>query len=164
VAARRRPAPRSVGAVACAAALVLSAGCSDTVSVNAPPLSGADARACRALIRALPDSVADQRRRPVDDDDGYAAAWGDPAIVLRCGVPKPRGFDKFATCQVTNGVGWFIPDSQIQGDRVDVLMTTVDRRQNVEVAIPSDYFPPATAMVDLAAAVKRTIREDKPCL
>jgi hypothetical protein len=43
-------------------------------------------------------------------------------------------------------------------------MTTVGRRQNVEVAIPSDYFPPAVAMVDLAAAVKRSIRQDKPCL
>jgi hypothetical protein len=43
-------------------------------------------------------------------------------------------------------------------------MTTIGRSQNVEVAIPSDYFPPANAMVDLAAAVKRTIREEKPCL
>jgi hypothetical protein len=108
--------------------------------------------------------VADQPRRPVDDNGAYAAAWGDPEIVLRCGVPTPRGFDKFATCQVTNGVAWFIPESQTQGRRVDVVMTTIGRSQNVEVAIPSDYFPPANAMVDLAAAVKRTIREEKPCL
>jgi hypothetical protein len=142
----------------------MATGCSDTVSVNAPPVSGADARACQSLVRALPDSVADQPRRPVDDNGAYAAAWGDPEIVLRCGVPTPRGFDKFATCQVTNGVAWFIPESQTQGRRVDVVMTTIGRSQNVEVAIPSDYFPPANAMVDLAAAVKRTIREEKPCL
>jgi hypothetical protein len=142
----------------------MATGCSDTVSVNAPPVSGADARACRSLVRALPDSVADQPRRPVDDNGAYAAAWGDPEIVLRCGVPTPMGFDKFATCQVTNGVAWFIPESQTQGRRVDVVMTTIGRSQNVEVAIPSDYFPPANAMVDLAAAVKRTIREEKPCL
>ena len=115
-------------------------------------------------MRALPDTVADQPRRRVEANGGFAAAWGDPAIVLRCGVPAPKGFDRFSTCQVTNGVGWYIPDSQIQGERVDVLMTTVGRRQNVEVAIPSDYFPPATAMVDLATAVKRTIHEDEPCL
>ena len=153
-----------MGAVVVSAALLLATGCSDTVSVNAPPLSQADARACRALVNALPDSVADLNRRPVDDGDGYAAAWGDPPIVLRCGVPVPKGLDKFATCQVTNGVAWFIPESQTQGDRVDVLMTTVGRSQNVEVAIPSDYFPPANTMVDLASAVKSTIREVRPCL
>jgi hypothetical protein len=43
-------------------------------------------------------------------------------------------------------------------------MTTVGRAQNVEVSIPSDYFPPATAMVDLAPAIKRTIRDVRPCL
>jgi Protein of unknown function (DUF3515) len=153
-----------VGAVVCTAVLLVPAGCSDVVSVNAPPLTGPDARGCRALLHALPDSVADQARRPVADEDGYAAAWGDPPIVLRCGVPKPRGLDKFATCQVVNGVGWFIPEDQSQGDPVDITMTTVGRSQNVQVFLPSKYFPPANAMVDLASAVKRTIREDKPCL
>ena len=160
---RRRPALRSPGALASYGLVLVAGGCSDTVSVNAPPLTAAHARACRALVEALPDKVADQPRRPVDGE-GYAAAWGDPAIVLRCGVPTPRGFDKFATCQVTNGVGWFIPESQVQGRRVDVLMTTIGRTENVEVALPSDYFPPANAMVDLAAAVKRTIPEERPCV
>jgi Protein of unknown function (DUF3515) len=153
-----------VGAVACSAALLFTVGCSDTVSVNAPPLSGPDARACRALLRALPASVDDQARRPVADENGFAAAWGSPPILLRCGVPRPAGFDKFATCQVVNGVGWFIPESQSQGDSVDITMTTVGRSQNVEVALPSDYFPPANAMVDLAPALKRTIRETRPCV
>jgi hypothetical protein len=153
-----------VGAVVCSLALLLPAGCSDTVSVNAPPLTGADARGCRALMKALPDSIADQPRRKVADEGGYGAAWGDPPIVLRCGVPKPQGLDAFATCQVVNGVAWFIPEAQSQGNPVDITMTTVGRRQNVEVSLPEDYFPPANAMVDLASAVKRTIREDKPCL
>jgi hypothetical protein len=139
-------------------------GCSDTVTVDAPVASGATARLCRSLVRSLPGSVADQPRRKVDDHGGYAAAWGDPPIVMRCGVPRPRGFDKFATCQVANGVGWFIPESQIVGRPVDVLMTTVGRRVNVEVAIPSEYFPPATTMVDLATAVRRADPEVKPCL
>jgi hypothetical protein len=161
---RWRPALRSTGAVVCSAALLVPAGCSDTVSVNAPPLAGGDARACRALLRALPDSVADQPRRRVADEDGYASAWGDPPIVLRCGVPKPAGLDEFATCQVVNGVGWFIPEDQSQGNPVDITMTTVGRTQNVEVALPKEYFPPADAMVDLASAVRRTIRETQPCL
>jgi hypothetical protein len=43
-------------------------------------------------------------------------------------------------------------------------MTTVGRASNVEVRIPEDYFPPAAAMVDLAPALKRTVRELRPCL
>jgi hypothetical protein len=145
-------------------ALLLLSACSDTVRVQTPVPTGAAVGICRSLVRSLPGSVADQPRRTVDDRGGYAAAWGDPPIVMRCGVPRPRGFDKFATCQVANGVGWFIPESQIVGRPVDVLMTTVGRRVNVEVAVPSEYFPPATAMVDLAAAVRRADPEVRPCL
>jgi len=152
-----------VGAVACL--LLVAAGCgSDTVQVDAPAVTGADARACKALVDALPGSVADQHRRKATTGDGYGAAWGDPAIVLRCGVPRPAGFDKFATCQVTDGVGWFIPESQITGHATDVTMTTVGRAEYVEVRLPSDYFPPATAMVDLAPAIKKAIPETKPCV
>jgi hypothetical protein len=139
-----------------------TAGCSHTLSVDAPQGSGAAARACAALVRALPARVADQPRRPVDPGPGYAAAWGDPAIVLRCGVRRPRGLDASASCQVVDGVGWFIPETQQTGG--PVTMTTVGRAENVEVRLPAAYFPPATAMVDLAPAVRRTIREVRPCV
>ena len=161
---RRRPPLRSVGAVVCAATLLLATGCSGPVPVDAPALSGADARACRALVAALPDHVDDLARDEVDTGDGFGAAWGDPAIELRCGVPVPKGFDQFATCQVTNGVAWYIPESQQTGRPGPVTMTTVGRAQNVEVRIPEDYFPPANTMVDLAPAVKRTLREVRPCV
>jgi hypothetical protein len=163
---RQRPVLVNAGAVACLGVLAAGlAGCgAGKVAVDSPALHGADAAACRALVHALPGSVSDQRRRPVDPPDAYAAAWGDPAIVLRCGVPKPAGFDKYATCQVTNGVGWFIPENQITGAPEDIVMTTVGRAQNVEVRIPSDYWPPAATMVDLTRAIKSTIREVKPCL
>ena len=140
------------------------AGCSDTVSLDAPSVSGATARACAALLGSVPATVADQPEREVDAGDGYAAAWGDPAIELRCGVPTPEGLDRFAGCQEVNGVGWFIPESQQTGRPVAVTMTTVGRAQNVEVRIPVDYFPPANTMVDLGVAVKRSIREVQPCV
>ena len=161
---RRRPALRSTGAVVVSAALLLVAACSGPLSLDAPSLSGADARACRALVRALPAKVADLPRVDADPGHGYGAAWGDPAIELRCGVPRPRGFDAFSACQTTNGVDWFIPESQQTGKPEDIVMTTVGRAQNIEVRVPADYWPPATAMVDLAPAVKRTLREVRPCV
>ena len=160
---RRRPALRSTGAVCCAAVLLVVSACSDTVSLDAPSLSGADAAACRVLVDALPAKVAGRSSVDVDAGDGYGAAWGDPAIELRCGVPRPKGFDRFAVCQNADGVDWFIPESQQTGRPTDIVMTTVGRAQNVEVRIPSDYFPPAATMVDLAPAVKRSLREVRPC-
>jgi hypothetical protein len=134
------------------------------VSLDAPAVRGADARACAALVDALPDRVADLPRVDSDPGKGYGAAWGDPAVELRCGVPRPAGLDAFATCQTTNGVDWFIPESQQTGRPEDITMTTVGRSVNLEVRIPSAYFPPAAAMVDLAPAVKRTTRSVRPCL
>ena len=160
---RRRPAPRSTGAVV-VSALLLVAGCSGLVSLDAPGLSGRDAAACRALVRALPARVADLPRAKADAGTGYGAAWGDPPIELRCGVPRPKGLDAFAQCQTVNGVDWYIPESQQSGQPQQITMTTVGRAQYVEVRIPADYFPPATTMVDLGPAVKQTIREVRPCV
>ncbi len=161
---RQRPVRRDVGAVVCVGVLVAAGGCSDTVSIDSPALHGADAAACRALVHALPARVDDQVRRKVQPADAYGAAWGDPPIALRCGVGRPAGFDKFSTCQVTNGVGWFIPEDEMTGRPTDIVMTTVGRAQNVEVRIPADYFPPAATMADLAPAVKSSIREVQPCV
>ena len=161
---RRRPAPRSTGAVVVSAALLLTAACSGPVSLDAPSVSGADASACRALLDALPAKVADVSRVESDDGAGYGAAWGDPAIELRCGVPMPDSFDKFAACENANGVDWYVSDSQQSGTPEDITMTTVGRATNVEVRIPAAYWPPVTAMVDLAPAVKRTLRAVKPCV
>jgi hypothetical protein len=165
---RQRPARRlSGGAVACPGLLlgaVLLTGCgTGPVEVEAPTLAGADARACSALIDAVPGRVGGHDRREVEGP-GYAAAWGDPAIELRCGVGRPAGFDKFATCQTVNGVDWYIPQSQMTGEPADILMTTVGRAQNVEVRVPEDYWPPAATMVDLAGAIRHTIPPRDSCV
>jgi Protein of unknown function (DUF3515) len=149
-------------------AVVLSclalAGCGGPVRIDAPTLSGADADACARLLPALPDRVADLERVESEAGKGYAAAWGDPPIELRCGVGRPKGFSKVAACQRVNGVDWFIPESQVTGQKREIVMTTVGRAQNVEVRIPDDYFPPAATMADLAPAVRTTIREVRPCV
>jgi len=152
-----------VGAVCCAATLLVLGGCSGTLSLEAPRLDGAAAKACATLVADLPPRVDSQRRRDVDAGHGFGAAWGDPAIELRCGVRRPAGLDAFAQCQVVDGVGWYIPDSQITGRPEDITMTTVGRAEYVEVRVPRDYFPPAATMVDLAPAVKRSVKELRPC-
>jgi hypothetical protein len=163
---RRRPVPRNAGAVACLGAVaLLAAGCSGwTVEVRpAPDLEGTAAEACATLSEALPDELVGVERRPVAPTRSGTAAWGDPPIVLRCGVGVPAAFDAVATCQITNGVAWFIPDEQITGEPEDITMTTIGRSPGVEVRLPADYFPPAAAMVQLAPALKESTRKVSRC-
>jgi hypothetical protein len=153
------------GVAALLAGAVLLAGCGgDGVRVDGYHLAAADRAACAALLDALPARVADQPHRKVTGSP-YAAAWGDPAIVLRCGVGKPAGYDRFARCQRADGVDWFVPESTIADQSKDAVMTTIGRSPAVEVGLPAHYRPEgaAGAMVDLAAAIKAHTAEIAPC-
>jgi len=154
------------GVVACLAATgLLLGGCGNVaVEVDVPDLTGEAARTCTSLVEALPSTVDGAEQRAVEPSDAPAAAWGDPEIVLRCGVPMPEEFDEFATCQETNGVGWFIPEEQMTGSPEEITMTTIGRAVNVEVTLPPEHWPPAAAMVDLAAPINETVEETDPCV
>jgi len=79
-----------------------------SVKVAPPPaLSAAQQRACQDLISALPTDLGDLPARPVDSSSPYVAAWGEPAVTLRCGVPRPPSFIATADVQQINGVTWF---------------------------------------------------------
>jgi hypothetical protein len=165
---RRRPVLRNAGVVACLAALTLPAGCSsdgpvEVDGVTADDVSAADAAPCARLRDALPEVVDGLARRRVEPEGSYAAAWGTSPVVLRCGVEEPEEFDEYSSCQITDGVAWFIPDEQITGEPVDITMTTVGRSPVVEVRLPAEHFPPANAMVDLAPAIKETTRKTSTC-
>lgn len=153
----QRPLPvRVAGAVLCLlATLALVGGCgSNRVEVGRFPVTAVGHESCQRLLRALPRHVSDQPRRPVTGST-YAAAWGDPPIVLRCGVGRPRGYDRFSACQTANGIDWFVPSSAFNDEHADVLMTTLYRRPAVSVHLPATYRPPVAAMVDLAGTIKQ---------
>ncbi len=132
------------------------------MQVDAPAPPAADAKACQALVDALPDRVSDQPRREVASGASYAAAWGDPALTLVCGVPRPAGFDQVAVCTTVNGVDWFIPQDQLDA-MGDLTMTTVNREVLVRVQMPGRYGPPAATLADLSAAVKAATPRTSRC-
>ncbi len=142
---------------------MLLTACGGALRVTAPHLHGAAARACAHLASALPSRVADQERREVDAGGGHAAAWGDPAIELRCGVPRPRGLDAYAACEVVNGVGWFVPEAELRRGAGPLTLTTIGRSTYVQVRVPEDYLPPAATLADLAPAVRRSVPQVRPC-
>jgi hypothetical protein len=153
------------GVAALIVGTALLAGCGgDGVRVDGFHVAEADRTACGHLLDALPARVGDQPHRAVTGSP-YAAAWGDPAIVLRCGVGTPEGYDRFARCQRADGVDWFVPESTIRDQQEDAVMTTIGRSPAVEVRLPARYRPEgaASVMVDLAPAIKAHTTETSPC-
>ena len=135
------PVPSLICGLACA--LVL-AGCGSDLPEPGPD---AKAAACTALIARLPARVLDRPR--VELAVTGAAAWGDPAIVLRCGV-TPSG-PTTDPCTTVNGVDWTFSETK------DAFrFRTYGRSPAVEVTVPTtiDRTTAPGAQVDLADAVR----------
>jgi hypothetical protein len=129
------------------------------VSIPGPEPGTAQRVVCSRLMAALPARVGDQQRRDVEPADVLAAAWGDPPILLRCGVTKPPGLTPFSRCDSVNGVGWFTRRTSAGYE-----FTTIGRQAHVQVGVPAVYVPAANALVDLASALKRTVPVVAPCV
>lgn len=149
----------------CLAALGGLVACGgDDVPVDPFAVSAAGRSTCPRLLAALPDEVAGQHRRTVSGTT-YAAAWGDPAIVLRCGVPLPADFAG-SPCITRNGIGWSVPADQADGRGDEVVMTLAFRSPVIQVRMPSRYRPngPSEVMADLDHLVRtRTTSTGRHC-
>ncbi|MDQ1686543.1 MAG: hypothetical protein QOC82_3280, partial [Frankiaceae bacterium] len=79
--------------------------------------------------------------------------WGNPAIVLRCGVPKPAGYspDSVQTAEVDN-VQWF---QQVNARAV--RWTAIRKSANIEVDVPTTYAAQGGLLVELGAAIRTSI-------
>ena len=142
------------------ATFVLS-GCG-AVEIAPTEVSGAERRDCLALVDDLPHRVSERPRRE-SDGSPLGAAWGDPAIVLRCGVGTPEDYEPTSACQRVNGVDWFAPADALTDQDEDVVLTTIGREPGVEVVVPAEYRPPAATMVDLAKDIKQHTKVVSPC-
>ena len=114
-------------------------------AVDVPPAS--TGRACADFVKSLPATVDGAARRAVTPTDSGTAAWGDPAITLRCGVPVPPAAPGTSLLAV-NGVDW-LPQELSAGYR----FTTRTAIGYVSVDVPGRYSPESDALVDLAPAL-----------
>ncbi len=118
------------------------------VSVPAPPKPGtATQAACVKVFAKLPVQLGELAPRRVDSDSSFVAAWGNPAVAIRCGVGKPAVFGTAEAAQLVevNAVLWQ-PDPQ----RDRTVYTTVDRSVYIDVTVPAGADQPLPL---LAAAV-----------
>ena len=106
------------------------------VTVAAPPPNSAADAPCTKLLGVLPITLNGLAGRPALSTWTYVVAWGEPAIVLRCGVPRPRGLvpgsDAFTAG--VNGVAYWVDHA-----KKDTVFTAIDRAVYIEVTVPTQY-------------------------
>ncbi|RBY82268.1 DUF3515 domain-containing protein [Blastococcus sp. TF02A-26] len=120
------------------------------LEVPVPPATPETDAACPRFMTDLPVELAGERSRPVRSDTPYAYAWGEPPVVLRCGVERPAGFVVGGPqLFVLNGVAWFVDTTDPDVN----VFTVVDRSVYVELAIPSSIdSEPAISLSPLITA------------
>lgn len=116
-----------------------------------PALAEPAQKACQELISALPTTLGNRPARPVQSSSPYVAAWGDPAVVLRCGVARPATFKPDSEVFDISGVRWFPVTAGSS-----TVWTVVNKPVYVEVTAPTTEASDPAAR--LATAVSRALR------
>jgi hypothetical protein len=111
----------------------------------AVPADGADP-ACAAMSTRLPDRLLNQSRVATSVSSSAVAAWGDPAIIWRCGVTPPGPTTEH--CVTVNGIDWVVSTLD---DGTGFV--TYGRVPAVQVLVPRHYEPETFALTALTAAV-----------
>ncbi|WZH52725.1 MAG: DUF3515 family protein [Nocardioides alkalitolerans] len=166
-----RRTPRAAAGLALAlvgATVGLTACGADPVRVEGAPaladLPDADRAACEAVLDALPDEVDGQEVRAIEQDGLAARAWGEPAVVVVCGVAMPDSFTEISDCEEVGGVGWYAEPATYRDQTTDAVLTTIGQVPVVELRIPAERRPPVEEMVDVAPAVLAGTETVSPCV
>jgi hypothetical protein len=118
------------------------------VPLAVPQPNARAAAACEQLIAALPGELDGLTARGTDPESSLTAAYGRPAVTVRCGVPRPEALGLTSRLLVVDEVDWF-PEELTNG----VRFTTTGRVAYLQVDVPDDHAPGSDLLVDLAAPV-----------
>lgn len=119
----------------------------------------ADSAACRTVMPALPQQLAGENRRTLEGATDGIAAWGDPAVILRCGLETPQELTCSSALVVVNGVSWLqLPDSGLG----ETTYIAADRSVRIAVTIPdgspAGSGPGAIQQISTVVAIKLPVR------
>lgn len=126
--------------------LCASAACARPVDVTGSPSDPA----CDAFLAALPVQINEQTVRETVPREASVAAWGDPPILVRCGVPAPGALDPTSALIDVESITWF-PETLTNG----TVFTSVGTSPIIEVTVPREYAPEVNVLVDVATTVAR---------
>lgn len=149
--------------VGAGAALGVLAGCSTAATVEPGP--HASDPLCAEVLRSAPQELGGLEQRSTTSQS--TRAWGDPAIIMRCGVEVLGPTEeRCITVSSPEGpsVDWVMREPQ-DGDLDVLTLTTYGRTPAVEVTVPAgwDGGDPDAVLSGLAPAVG-VIPQVRECL
>ena len=106
----------------------------------------------------LPDTLAGVSSVEVAGDTEYGAAWGDPPIVLTCGVGAVD-LAEAPPCLAVDGVGWVV----LEGDD-ETTFAADGYRPRLRVVVPDDYAPEGGVLTGLTESVTSHLRLEDECV
>jgi hypothetical protein len=113
---------------------------------------------CSHLNNLLPQRLESLQPRVISPRSPLVHAWGDPAIVLTCGVGIPAGYSPTSSATTAvNGVRWF----QQPGAKT-VVWTALRPGVNVQLLVPTSYLDQGSFLVDLADPLKTALPRTGP--
>jgi Protein of unknown function (DUF3515) len=129
------------------------------VAVDPPTPSAQVAEHCAPLSNQLPQRLESLKPRVISPTSPLVHAWGSPAVILRCGVPRPAGYSpSSAETTEVDGVEWF----QQIGDKT--VTWTAARTGPVpgqtiylDLTVPTQYEAQGAFLVDLAQPIKTAL-------
>lgn len=133
-------------------AVALTASCTRAPKVALAPL--ATQPACATV--AWPATVGGLPRTPTDPVAPSVAAWGDPAVIARCGLPAQPPTTE--ACVTVNGVDWVVRDLT---DGTAAI--TYGREPALEVLAPQAHGPVPLLLPAFAAAARSLPETGRHC-
>lgn len=123
------------------------------LSLSAPPHAQDQASACAKVLAKLPVQVDHLSQRVVHTtpETPFVVAWGDPPVVLRCGVDRPTSLHAGSSAQYFSTTGPDGPYFDVSSSGQSQVFTSIDRAAYVSISIPVTYH--AGPLPPLARAI-----------
>ena len=130
-----------------------SAAATGPLSLAAPPHAQQQAAACAKLLAKLPVRVGHLAQRVVHTtpETPFVVAWGNPPVVLRCGVDRPASLHAGSSAQYFSATGTAGPYFDVSSAGRSQVFTSVDRAPYISISIPVNYH--AGPLPQLARAI-----------
>lgn len=119
---------------ACLGAALLTVALPGCSSIDVTVPAGAGSPACRSAAAHWPKTVGGQSLQPTSSSSDAVRAWGQPAIIARCGLAAIGPTTD--PCLDVSGVDW-VAHQLTDG----VRFTTYGRSPAIEILVPSAYQP-----------------------
>lgn len=111
------------------------------LTTTAPSHATAETVPCTKVLQALSPQLGSLNPRVVHTtpDTPFVVAWGDPAIVLSCGVDRPKDLVAGSSTEYITGGNAAGPYYDVTTSGGANVYTTVDRGPYVAITIPAKY-------------------------